>query len=114
MLPMIPGEKFQLGLGIYGYDWPETGAGRTILVHDARNLAAAKGLEIIRDPASGVSCFNYWDDNGMLRQVWFEDASSVRTKLELVKKYNLAGIAIWRLGIIPQDIWEVISEGSGN
>ncbi|MGI6066286.1 MAG: stalk domain-containing protein [Bacillota bacterium] len=114
MLPMIPGEKFQLGLGIYGYDWPETGAGRTILVNDARNLAAAKGLEIIKDPTSGVSRFNYWDDNGVIRQVWFEDASSVRTKLELVKKYNLAGIAIWRLGIIPQDIWKVIAEGSGN
>lgn len=108
MLPSIPKEKFQLGLGIYGYDWPESGAGKTILVQAARDLAKAKGITIIKDAESGVSRFTYKDDQGLSREVWFEDASSVQTKMELVKKYRLAGIAIWRLGIVPKDIWEMI------
>jgi spore germination protein len=111
LLPQIPKEKFQLGLGIYGRDWPETGTGRAIFVQPARDLAAAKGIKIQKDETSGVSWFNYTDDNGVKRQVWFEDRDSAQAKMELVKKYKLAGVALWRLGVIPPDIWEIINKG---
>jgi len=109
LLPMIPKEKFQLGLGIYGYDWPQGGKGKSIYIQAARDLAAAKGTEIQSDAASGVSWFSYTDESGIVHQVWFEDTASVQTKLELVKKYQLSGVALWRLGIIPPDIWDMIS-----
>jgi len=111
LLPKIPADKFQLGMGIYGYDWPEEAKGKTILLPAARDLAAAKGIEILQDSDSGVSHFEYLDDSGIPHQVWFEDAPSVRAKMELVNKYQLRGIALWRLGIIPQDIWHAIREG---
>ncbi len=111
LLPQIPKEKFQLGLGIYGRDWPETGMGKAIFIQDARNLAASKGITIQKDEASGVSKFTYTDDNGVKHQVWFEDRDSVQAKLELVKKYKLSGVALWRLGVIPPDIWEIINKG---
>lgn len=111
LLPQIPKEKFQLGLGIYGRDWPETGVGKAIFVQDARNLAAAKGVAIKKDETSGVSWFAYTDDGGVKHQVWFEDRDSAQAKMELVKKYQLSGVALWRLGIIPPDIWEIISKG---
>ncbi|MEL7566012.1 MAG: stalk domain-containing protein [Dehalobacterium sp.] len=111
LLPLIPKEKFQLGLGIYGRDWPETGVGKAIYVQAARDLAAAKGITIQKDETSGVSWFNYTDDNGVKHQVWFEDQDSTQAKMELVKKYQLSGVALWRLGIIPPDIWEIINKG---
>jgi len=111
LLPQIPKEKFQLGLGIYGRDWPETGVGKAIYVQAARDLAAAKGITIQRDETSGVSWFDYTDDNGVKHQVWFEDRDSTKAKMELVKKYQLSGVALWRLGIIPPDIWEIINKG---
>ena len=111
LLPMIPKEKFQLGLGLYGRDWLETGMGRAIFIQDARDLAAAKGIKIQKDETSGVSWFTYTDDKGIKHQVWFEDRDSAQAKMELVKKYKLAGVALWRLGIIPPDIWEIINKG---
>lgn len=110
LLPQIPKEKFQLGLGIYGRDWPETGVGKAIYVQDARNLAAAKGIAIQKDETSGVSWFSYTDDSGVKHQVWFESRESAQAKMELVKKYQLSGVALWRLGIIPPDIWEIINK----
>jgi spore germination protein len=111
LLPQIPQEKFQLGLGIYGRDWPETGVGRAIFIEDARNLAASKGITIQKDQPSGVSWFTYTDDSGVKHQVWFEDRDSAQAKLELVKKYQLSGVALWRMGVIPPDIWEIINKG---
>ncbi|MEN3005489.1 stalk domain-containing protein [Dehalobacterium formicoaceticum] len=111
LLPQIPKEKFQLGLGIYGRDWPETGVGKAIFIQDARNLAAAKGVAIQKDQASGVSWFSYTDDSGIKHQVWFEDRESAQSKLELAKKYQLSGVALWRLGVIPPDIWEIFNKG---
>lgn len=109
LLPLIPKEKFQLGLGLYGRDWPETGVGKAIFVQAARDLANAKGIVIQKDETSGVSRFNYIDDCGVKHQVWFEDRDSTKAKMELVKKYQLAGVALWRLGMIPPDIWEIIN-----
>ncbi|WP_411346855.1 stalk domain-containing protein [Paenibacillus sp. WLX1005] len=34
-----------------------------------------------------------------------EDSSSVNTKIGLAKRYDLKGIALWRLGIIGQNAW---------
>lgn len=110
LLPLIPKEKFELGLGIYGYDWPETGAGKSLYVQAARDLAATEKAVIQKDAVSGVSFFSYSDDAGVTHQVWYEERDSVKAKMELVKKYRLAGVALWRLGIIPQDIWEIINK----
>jgi spore germination protein YaaH len=114
LLPKIPNEKFQLGLGAYGYDWPTGANGKTILIQAARDLAKSKGITVIQDPASGVSTFNYTDDSGIQHQVWFEDTTSILAKLELVKKYDLKGIAIWRLGIIPDNTWQSMKSVIGN
>lgn len=40
--------------------------------------------------------------------IYFEDEKSLSEKLELVMKYNLAGIAIWRLNGEPDEFWKVI------
>lgn len=51
--------------------------------------------------------------------IWYENADSIQSKLELIKKYELAGVSIWRIGNIPNfnsikgkeikmDIWDII------
>ncbi|WP_322923789.1 stalk domain-containing protein [Paenibacillus campi] len=37
-----------------------------------------------------------------------ENASSVNTKIGLAKRYQLKGVAIWRLGIIGQNAWDAM------
>ena len=41
-------------------------------------------------------------------QVWLEDGQSIETKLTIMKKYDLAGVAEWKLGFEDSSIWGVI------
>ena len=41
--------------------------------------------------------------------IWMEDEQSLEEKLKLIKKYDLAGFAAWRLGFERDDVWEIIS-----
>jgi hypothetical protein len=43
-------------------------------------------------------------------EVWFENHVSIKPKLELVEKYDLGGIAIWRLGKEDEMNWRVIED----
>lgn len=40
--------------------------------------------------------------------LWMEDARSLGLKMDLIKKYQLAGVAGWRLGLETPDIWDAI------
>jgi chitinase len=51
------------------------------------------------------------DKTIQIRQCWFENDSSIAAKLNLIKKYKLAGMGIWALGFDKgyNDLWKVIS-----
>jgi len=95
-LTRIPKEKLVLGVPLYGYDW---GPGRAkSLVHDeAAAKSLSRGAPIVWDEGSASSFFKYSDDSGE-HTVWFENSRSLEAKIRLAAKYDLAGVAIWRLG----------------
>jgi spore germination protein YaaH len=41
-------------------------------------------------------------------KIWLEDAKSIGVKLDLMKEYNLAGAAYWKLSFETADIWDVV------
>ena len=43
-------------------------------------------------------------------QMWIEDAKSIREKLNLINKYELAGGAFWEKDRETEDIWNVTKE----
>lgn len=43
--------------------------------------------------------------------MWLEDAQSIAEKMKLIKEYNLAGVACWKLQQEDADVWPVIAEG---
>lgn len=45
-----------------------------------------------------------------LYKVWLEDNISMRERVELINKYNLAGIASWRKGFEKNEIWDIIKK----
>lgn len=51
--------------------------------------------------------FSYTED-GLTHQVWYEDSRSLKYKVDLVNDYDIAGIAIWKLGDEDPDFWQVI------
>ena len=41
-------------------------------------------------------------------QMWMEEERSIEEKMKLIKEYDLAGVACWRLGYERSGIWDVI------
>ncbi len=109
-LEYIPAEKILLGIANYGYDWPETGIAKDLSTKKAYNLVENKKASINWHKTSQTPYFYYWDNDGNKHEVWFENSYSTSFKLDLVEKYNLKGIAIWRLGNGTEDFWEIIKE----
>ncbi|MGN1315263.1 MAG: glycosyl hydrolase family 18 protein [Lachnospiraceae bacterium] len=56
------------------------------------------------------TCQNYGEiqKGDTLYQVWLEDAKSIETKLTIMQKYDLGGVAAWKLGLETKDIWKII------
>lgn len=97
----IPREKIFMGMSNYGYDWPlpymkgETMA-RSLSTDEALLIASANGAEIKYDLNSAAPYFNY-TRNGIVHEVWFEDARSIGSRLELVAEYGFRGCLYWNL-----------------
>ena len=74
----------------------------------AQNFVANNNVEVYWDQET---CQNYGQIQkaDTLYQVWLEDAKSIETKLTIMQKYNLGGVAAWKLGFETPDIWGVIA-----
>lgn len=58
------------------------------------------------------TCQNYgeYEADGSLYQVWLEDERSIEVKLNIMEKYQIGGVASWRLGFETPNIWDKITE----
>ncbi|WP_164877643.1 glycosyl hydrolase family 18 protein [Prescottella agglutinans] len=102
-ITQIPREKLVLGVGLYGYDW--VGSSATPLTWtQVMSIAAAQKPLLSWDETSRSTHFAYILD-GILHEVWFENARSVEAKIDLARRHGLAGVALWRLGGEDPSIW---------
>lgn len=99
-LTEMPAGKIRMGVPNYGYDWtlPYEPGTRAVTLDNqqAVALAAAVGAEIVFDGEARAPQFRYVRE-GVLHQVWFEDARSIRAKLDLALGLGIAGAAWWSL-----------------
>ena len=101
---VIPRDKILLGTAAYGYDWASTG-NKAYGIDAIYKLASSQGAQILWNDNYKSPYFNYKDASGISHSVWFENGTSLSYKLDIVNNYNLAGIAIWRLGFENSDYW---------
>ncbi|OTA40405.1 MAG: hypothetical protein A6D92_18125 [Symbiobacterium thermophilum] len=110
---VMPSQKILLGVPLYGYEWalePELadtnaayGPGRM------QRRAAQFGAEVVWDPVHAENRAVFLTDEGQ-RVAWFPDERSLEAKLRLAYQYNLKGIAVWRVGLEPDDWWHRMGE----
>ncbi|MBO0962774.1 glycoside hydrolase family 18 [Neobacillus sp. MM2021_6] len=107
----VPPSKMLLGIAGYGWDW-DTTAGKT-KYSSYKELMGQKTkykANVIWDSRSQTPHFDYIDEAQHSHQVWFENSESLQYKLDLVEKFHLRGIGIWRLGLEDPMYWKTISE----
>ena len=66
------------------------------------------GAEIVWDDTTKQNYAEWQGADGATYKIWLEDASSLEVKLQLMKEYDLAGTAAWKLGFETSDIWDLI------
>jgi len=110
---VIPPKKILMGIPAYGYDWPVPQSSATpakaISAMAARDLAIRKGARIQFDRLAQAPFFTYTDDQSAPRIVWFEDAASIQSKLELARKYKLGGVSYWALNFAFPENWAALN-----
>lgn len=111
-LQYIPQEKLLLGIANYGYNWPSKGEAQDLGAQRAYSIANEKGVDIKWLEESKTPYFHYFNEQGQKHTIHFESSYSLAFKLNLVNKYNLQGIAIWRLGNETKRFWQIVQEYS--
>lgn len=107
-LRFIPKTKLYLGIAAYGYDWGPDGT-KTVQYSETMEAATQYGAKLNWDESAQVPYFKYYD-NDSEHQVWFENSRSLAAKLDLVTKYDIRGVALWRLGQEDPVYWQTLRE----
>lgn len=120
VLEEVPAEKLLLGVPFYTRLWTEAKqadgkvkvSSRALFMSGAKKWIEERKLTPKLDAASGQNYVEYKDPkDGNTYKMWIEDTDSMKKRVELVEKYNLAGIAAWRRGFEEPEIWDAIQEG---
>ncbi|WP_448901786.1 glycosyl hydrolase family 18 protein [Eubacterium sp.] len=118
------------GMPFYTRIWTETpedeSDGNGKLIEDAANgnyvlstkavsMDAAKeayteaGATPIYNEETGQNYVVY-EKGSSTYMIWLEDETSVKARLDLMNKYEIAGAGYWKLGLETDDIWNTISQ----
>jgi spore germination protein YaaH len=110
----IPSSKLVLGVPFYTRLWTEESkngkinvTSKALSMESAEAIIKDKKLTPVFSPETGQNYAEYKDGTKLMR-IWLEDETSVKARIELVKKYDLAGVASWRRGYETPNIWNVI------
>ncbi len=106
---VIPPEKLVLGVPFYGYDWPEGGKARSVSNTKAMKLIADKKLKLQWDNIGKSHWFEYTDESGVKRTVYFESQESLKHRIALAQELKLAGVSIWCLGNEDPAFWDLFA-----
>ncbi|NEK95659.1 peptidoglycan hydrolase [Modestobacter muralis] len=105
----IPAAKLVLGVPTYGYRWGPQG-GELVSWLQAYGLSEQYGVPVSWDQTGQSPWLVYRDADGIERTVWFENAYSIRAKLELAQQYRLGGVYLWLVGDEDDGLWQVVED----
>jgi len=113
---LVQSSKIVLGIPYYTRVWSEEiidgqtkVSSQAVFMSRVQNIIEEKGLTPVFLPDIGQHYVEYRED-GVLNKIWIEDEVSIKSRIELVKKLDLAGVASWRRGYETPQIWDVVKE----
>ncbi len=110
---LVKSDKILLGIPFYGYEWdtvdaskysPVESKGVTASLERIEQMLNDKTLELVWD-RNTLTPYGIASESGQISQIYFENAASMKLKLDFVKSSGLGGIAIWALGYEGQNSW---------
>lgn len=111
-LSMVEKDKVINGVPFYTRGWATTDGEVSVKTYTMRNqkqFLKEHGIEVAWDEVKGQYYGAAYVD-GTTYEIWMEDAASLKEKLNVMSKYQIAGVAQWKLGLETEDVWAVIGE----
>ena len=107
----VPANKVINALPFYTRVWKTNGGKVTSEALDmetAWNFIKNNGVNMTWDATAGQ---NYGEIQlgNTFYQIWMEDKDSIESKLAVMRKYGIGGVAAWKLGYETSDIWDKIA-----
>lgn len=116
ILQEVPSDKVILGVPLYTRLWIEETdsegnievSSKALSMDTVNQWIVDHNARIDYDDNSGQNYVEVESGN-ITYKIWLEDSTSMEKRVEIMDKYNLAGIATWRRGFESKDFWQVIS-----
>lgn len=99
-MSLIPAEKISMGLPLYYWVWDDT-TGKLVDIGGYDAILKAYKKHYISEHYSSTEQAPYlsWSAYYHTYKLWYENSTSIKKKLELITKNNLAGFSAWALGL---------------
>ncbi|MBA3044582.1 MAG: amidase domain-containing protein [Candidatus Thermoplasmatota archaeon] len=119
-------EKFIYGVPYFGFDWPvattghdapgatRNGTASSRTYNSAMTKLSSTGATLRWDSTSS-SPWYYYQEAGQWHQVWFDNATSLKFKYQVVNQLDLPGMGIWALDYDDPrtELWDAIEAKLG-
>ena len=110
-LESVPKEKVINGVPFYTRIWTEKDSQMTskaVGISEAKKWVNDNNVELYWQEELGQYYGELLTPSGN-SYIWLEEEESLGIKMDLIKEYDLAGVACWKLGLQDEEAWEAIS-----
>lgn len=107
----VPKEKLISAIPFFTRIWQENESGATtsqaVGITKAKQWVQENQVELTWQDALG-QYYGEKTENGTTYRIWMEEERSIGLKMDLIRNNHLAGVACWKLGFEPADIWDTV------
>ena len=110
LLKQVPKEKIISAIPFYTRIWKADAEGissQSVGITSAKEWVESNQVSLYWQEELG-QYYGEVEKDRATYSIWMEDERSLELKMQLIRDNNLAGVACWRLGFEPQDIWDVV------
>lgn len=108
----VDSEKIILGIPFYTRIWTETADGtvssKVVNMKDVESNIPEGVNKVWNDTLKQY--YVEYKSKSTTKKMWIEDLESIKAKLSLVSKYNLAGVSAWEKDREMEETWELINK----
>ena len=110
LLKQVPKEKLISAIPFYTRIWKEDALGtssQSVGISSAKEWVETNQVELYWQEDLG-QYYGELEKDGVNYEIWMEEERSLELKMQLIRDNGLAGVACWRLGLEPADVWDIV------